>query len=259
MIHQLALVDPGAVIGKNTRVDAFAVISKNVVIGDNCHIQSHAVIMDGARIGNNCTIFPGAVIAGIPQDLKFKGEDSIAEIGNNTTIRECVTINRGTIAKGKTSIGNNCLIMAYSHVAHDCEVKDNVIIGNASQLAGEVEVDNWAILSGSVLVHQFSRIGSHAMVQGGSRLSKDIPPYITAGREPISYAGINVVGLRRRGYTNEQIVNIQEIYRIIYQAGYNNTTAIKKVEMEVPDSEEKEVIISFIKNSQRGIVRGNMD
>lgn len=259
MIHQLALVDPEAIIGKNARIDAFAVINKNVIIGDNCHIHSHAIIMEGARIGNNCKIFPGAVIAGIPQDLKFKGEESVVEVGDNTTIRECVTINRGTIAKGKTSVGNNCLLMAYSHIAHDCIIKDNVIIGNASQLAGEVEIDDWAILSGSVLVHQFSRIGMHVMIQGGSRLSKDIPPYVTAGREPISYAGINAVGLRRRGYTNEQFSNIQEIYRIIYQSGYNNTTAINKIETEVPDSVEKENIISFIKSSQRGIVRGNMD
>lgn len=259
MIHSLALVDPEAVIGKNVIIDAFAVVEKNTVIGEGTHIYSHAVIHSGARIGKNCNIFPNAVIAGIPQDLKFKGEESIAEVGDNTTVRECATINRGTVAKRKTVVGNNCLLMAYSHIAHDCVIKNNVIIGNASQLAGEVEIDDWAIVSGGVLIHQFSRIGVHVMIQGGSRLGKDIPPYVTVGREPLSYAGINVIGLRRRGFSNEQLGNIQEMYRIIYQSGLNNSAAIKRIEVDFPDSEEKENIVSFVKNSQRGIIRGNMD
>ena len=166
-ISPLAVVDPGATIGENVQIDPFAVIEKDVVIGDNCHIFPHAVILNGARIGNNCRIFPGAVIAGIPQDLKFKGEITTAEIGNNTTIRECVTVNRGTASKGKTIVGNDCLIMAYSHVAHDCVVRDHVIIGNASQIAGEVDIDDYAIVSGGTLVHQFSRISKHVMIQGG--------------------------------------------------------------------------------------------
>ncbi len=259
MIHSMALVDPEAVIGKDVTIDAFAVVEKNVVIGDGTHIYNHAIIHSGARIGKNCKVFPGAVIAGIPQDLKFQGEDTIAEIGDNTTVRECVTINRGTAAKGKTIVGSNCLLMACCHVAHDCLLKDNVIIGNAVLLAGEVEIDEWAIVSGGALVHQFSHIGMHAMVQGGARLGKDIPPYVTVGREPLSYAGINIVGLRRRGFTSEQIGNISEMYRIIYQSGFNNSAAIRRIELDFSESEEKENIVNFVKNSQRGIIRGNMD
>ena len=204
-ISPLAVVDPKAQIGENTTVDPFAVIEGDVVIGDNCRIFAHATILNGARIGNHCNIFPCAVIAGIPQDLKFAGEDSIAEIGDYTTIRECATVNRGTASKRKTVIGNHCLIMAYSHVAHDCLLKDFVIIGNASQIAGEVEIDDYAIISGGTLIHQFSRISKHVMVQGGSRVGKDIPPYTLIGRDPIVYCGINIVGLRRRGFTNQQV------------------------------------------------------
>jgi UDP-N-acetylglucosamine acyltransferase len=258
MIHSSALVDPEAVIGENVTIDAFAVVEKNVVIGNNTHILSHAVILNGARIGNNCKVFPGAVIAGIPQDLKFKGEETIAEIGDNTTVRECVTVNRGTASKGKTVVGSNCLLMAYSHVAHDCVIHKNIIIGNATQLAGEVEIDDWAIVAGGTLVHQFTHIGAHVMIQGGSRVAKDIPPYVTVGREPLSYAGINVVGLRRRGFTNEQLGICQEMYRVIYQSGLNNTAAIKQIESDFPDSIEKETVVSFVKNSQRGIIRGNL-
>ncbi|MDR2626949.1 MAG: acyl-ACP--UDP-N-acetylglucosamine O-acyltransferase [Dysgonamonadaceae bacterium] len=258
MIHSSALVDPEAIIGENVIVDAFAVVEKNVVIGDNTRIFSHAVILSGARIGKNCKVFPGAVIAGIPQDLKFKGEETTAEIGDNTTVRECVTVNRGTASKAKTTVGNNCLLMAYCHIAHDCVIHDNVIIGNASQLAGEIEVDGWAIVSGGTLVHQFCHIGAHVMIQGGSKIGKDIPPYITVGREPLSYAGLNVVGLRRRGFTNEQISLCQEMYRVIYQSGLNNTAAIKQIEIDFPKSIEKDTVISFVKNSQRGIIRGNL-
>ena len=259
MIHPLALVDPEATIGNNVTIDAFAVVEKDVIIGENTHVYSHAVIHDGARIGKSCRIFPQAVVAGIPQDLKFNGEKTTAEIGDNTTVRECVTVNRGTATKGKTIVKSNCLLMAYSHIAHDCIINNNVIIGNATQLAGEVEVDDWAIISGGVLVHQFSHIGMHVMVQGGSRLGKDIPPYVTVGREPISYAGINVIGLRRRGFTNEQIIDIQEMYRVIYQSGLNNSAAVKKLDDDFPDSEEKTNIVEFIRNSARGIIRGNMD
>jgi UDP-N-acetylglucosamine acyltransferase len=258
MIHSSAIIDPEAVVGKNVTIDAFVVIEKNVIIGDHTHVYSHAVILNGARIGENCRIFSGAVIAGIPQDLKFKGEETVVEIGNNTTIRECVTVNRGTASKGKTIVGNNCLVMAYSHIAHDCVIHDNVIIGNASQLAGEVEVDDWAIISGGTLVHQFTHIGAHVMTQGGSKIGKDIPPYITVGREPISYAGINVIGLRRRDFSNEQIAICQEMYRIIYQSGLNNTVAIKQIESDFPECTEKETVVNFVKNSQRGIIRGNL-
>lgn len=255
----LAVVHPEAKIGQNVTIDPFAVIEKDVVIGDNCHIYSHAVILDGARIGNNCSIFPGAVIAGIPQDLKFKGEQTTAEIGKNTTIRECVTINRGTASKGKTIVGSDCLIMAYSHIAHDCVLKDHIILGNASQIAGEVEIDDFAIVSGGSLVHQFTRISKHVMVQGGSRIGKDIPPYTLIGRDPIVYCGINIVGLRRRGFTNQQVFLIQDIYRTLYTRGLNNTEAIKAIETEYEASEERDLILNFIKTSERGIVRGSID
>ena len=258
-ISPLAVVHPEAQIGPDTQVDAFAVIEKDVIIGDNCHIYPHTTILDGSRIGNNSSIFPGAVIAGIPQDLKFKGEITTAEIGDNTTIRECVTVNRGTASKGKTVIGSNCLIMAYSHVAHDCVLKDNIIIGNASQLAGEVEVDDFAIVSGGSLVHQFSRISKHVMIQGGSRIGKDIPPYTLIGRDPIVYCGINIVGLRRRGFTNQQVFLIQDIYRTLYTRGLNNTEALKAIETEYEPSVERDLILNFIKSSERGIVRGSID
>ena len=247
----LAVVHPEAKIGQNVTIDPFAVIEKDVVIGDNCHIYSHAVILDGARIGDNCSIFPGAVIAGIPQDLKFKGEQTTAEIGKNTTIRECVTINRGTASKGKTIVGSDCLIMAYSHIAHDCVLKDHIILGNASQIAGEVEIDDFAIVSGGSLVHQFTRISKHVMVQGGSRIGKDIPPYTLIGRDPIVYCGINIVGLRRRGFTNQQVFLIQDIYRTLYTRGLNNTEAIKAIETEYEASEERDLILNFIKTSER--------
>lgn len=258
-ISPLAVVHPEAQIGQNVQIDPFAVIEKDVTIGDNCHIHSHAVIMNGARIGKNCQIFPGVVVAGIPQDLKFAGEMTTAEIGDNTTLRECVTINRGTASKGKTVVGSNCLIMAYSHIAHDCLLKNNIIIGNATQVAGEVEIDDFAIVSGGSLVHQFSRISKHVMVQGGSRIGKDIPPYTLIGRDPIVYCGINIVGLRRRGFTNQQVFLIQDIYRTLYTRGLNNTEAMKAIETEYEASEERDLILNFIKSSQRGIVRGSID
>jgi len=259
MNQVLSNVHPEAVIGKNVTISPFVTIEKNVIIGDNTYIYPNVVILSGARIGNNCRIFPSVVIAAIPQDLKFRGEETIAEIGDNTTIRECVTVNRGTATKGRTIVGNNCLLMAYSHVAHDCVLKDFVILGNATQLAGEVEVDDYAILSGGSLVHQFSKIGMHAMTQGGSRVSKDVPPYIIVGRDPITYSGINIVGLRRRGFDNERISAIQEIYRVLYQSGMNNKEAVKHIEENFPATKEKEIIINFIANSQRGIVRGYLE
>ncbi|MCD7978072.1 MAG: acyl-ACP--UDP-N-acetylglucosamine O-acyltransferase [Tannerellaceae bacterium] len=255
----LAVIHPGAKIGENVTIGPFAVIEEDVVIGDNCEIHPHAVILNGARIGNGCRIFSGAVIAGIPQDLKFAGEKSLAVIGNNTTIRECVTINRGTASRGQTIVGNECLIMAYSHVAHDCILKDHVILGNASQVAGEVEIDDYAIVSGGTLIHQFCRISQHVMVQGGSRIGKDIPPYTLIGRDPVVYCGINIVGLRRRGFTNDQVFLIQDIYRTLYTRGLNNTEALKCIETEYSQSVERDLILDFIKSSSRGIVRGSID
>lgn len=257
-ISNQAYIHPEAKLGENVVVEPFAFVDKNVEIGDGTHIMSGANIRYGSRIGKNCRIFPGAVIGGIPQDLKFKGEDSLAYVGDGTTVRECVTINRGTASKGYTAVGKNCLLMAYSHVAHDCIVKDFVILGNATQLAGEVEVDHHAILSGGTLVHQFTRISAHVMIQGGTRLGKDIPPYIIAGREPVCYSGVNLVGLRRHGFSNEKINEIQEIYRIIYQSGFNFTDAINKIDKEFEETPEMRLIVDFVKNSPRGIVRGYM-
>jgi UDP-N-acetylglucosamine acyltransferase len=259
MHSPLAIIHPEAIIGKNVTIGPFTVIEQDVVIGDNCHIYPHTTILSGARIGAGCQLFPGAVIAGIPQDLKFAGEDSTAEIGDHTTIRECVTINRGTKSKGKTVVGSHCLIMAYSHVAHDCVLKDNIILGNASQIAGEVTIDDYAIVSGGSLVHQFVRISQHVMIQGGSRVGKDIPPYTLIGRDPITYCGINIVGLRRRGFTNQQVYLIQDIYRTLYTRGLNNTEALKAIETEYEPSIERDLILNFIKSSERGIVKGSID
>ena len=249
-------VHPEARIGKDVKIDSFVTIEKDVIIGDSTWIGPNAVIMNGARIGKNCRIYPGAVIAGEPQDLKFQGEYSTVEIGDNTMIHEFATINRGTNARGKTVIGNNCLLMSYTHVAHDCVIKDNCIMGSYAGLAGEVEVDNFAIVSPGTLVHQFVRIGAHVMIQGGSKVSKDIPPYILAGREPVSYTGINSVGLRRRNFSNEVIYEIQEIYRIIYQRNLNISDALDFIEANLQASTERDEVILFIRNSKRGIIRG---
>lgn len=256
MKQPFAYIHPAARIHPSVVIDPFVTIDQNVEIGEGTHICSNVTIMEGARIGKHCTIFPGAVISGIPQDLKFKGEDTVAVIGDNTTIRECVTVNRGTVAKGKTVVGNNCLIMAYSHVAHDCLVGDNVIISNSSQLAGEVQVDDFAVIGGGTLIHQFSHLGTHVMIQGGSRINKDIPPFVKAGRDPIAYTGINSIGLRRRNFTNDQIREIQEIYRYLYLSRLNVTDAVDRIEAELPATKERDEIIEFIRNSKRGIVRG---
>ena len=256
MKQPLAYVHPAAKIASNVVIDPFVTIDQNVEIGEGTRIGSNVTILEGARIGKNCTICSGAVISGVPQDLKFRGEDSVAIIGDNTTIRECVTINRGTASKGKTVVGSNCLIMAYCHVAHDCVIGDNVIMSNATQVAGEVVIDNFAVIGGGALIHQFSHIGQHVMVQGGALVNKDIPPYVKAGREPIAYAGINSIGLRRRNFTNEQIREIQEIYRYLYLSGLNNSDAVERIEAELPASKERDEIILFVRNSKRGFIRG---
>ena len=256
MKQPLAYVHPAAKIASNVVIDPFVTIDQNVEIGEGTRIGSNVTILEGARIGKNCTIFPGAVISAIPQDLKFNGEDTVAIIGDNTTLRECVTVNRGTAAKGKTVVGNNCLIMAYSHIAHDVCVGDNVIMSNCTQVAGEVVIDNYAVIGGGALIHQFSHIGAHVMVQGGALINKDIPPYVKAARTPISYAGVNSIGLRRRNFTNEKICEIQEIYRYLYLSGMNNSDAIERIEAELPASKERDEIIMFVRNSKRGIIRG---
>ena len=255
MISPLAYIDPEAVIGENCEIGAFAYIDKNVVIGDNCEIMPHASVLYGTRMGNNNKVFHGAVIGGVPQDLKFKGEDTTCEIGDNNTIRENVTINRGTASRGKTVVGSNNLFMENSHIGHDCIIGNGIIIGNSSKMAGEVVIDDNAILSACVLVHQFCHIGGYIMVQGGSRTSMDIPPYIIVGREPARYCGLNIVGLRRRGYSNETITNIRNAYRLIYESDNNVSTGLAKIKETIPMTPEIEYIVNFIeKQSERGII-----
>jgi UDP-N-acetylglucosamine acyltransferase len=256
MNQPLSYVHPDAIIAKNVVIEPFTTIDKNVKIGQGSWIGPNVTIMEGTRIGKNCNIFPGAIIGGVPQDLKFKGEKTTAEIGDNTTIRECVTINRGTLSRGKTALGSNCLVMAYSHIAHDCFVGNNCIFSNNSTLAGDVTVGEYVILAGMTAVHQFCSIGSHAFVAGGSLVRKDIPPFVKAAREPLSYAGINSVGLRRRGFTPEKIKEIQDIYRILYQKNLNNTQATQIIEAEMEASTERDDILLFIRESQRGIMKG---
>lgn len=256
MKQPLAYIHPAAKIHPSVIIDPFVTIEGDVEIGEGTRICSNVTIMDGAKIGKNCRIFPGAVIGAVPQDLKFRGEKTTAVIGDNTTIRECVTIHRGTASKGTTIVGNNCLLMAYVHVAHDCVIGNNIILANSTQLAGEVVVDDWAIVGGGSLVHQFTHIGSHVMIQGGSLIGKDIPPYVKAGREPISYAGVNSIGLRRRNFSNDTIREIQDIYRFLYLSRMNVTDALDAIEAELPATKERDEIILFIRNSKRGIIRG---
>lgn len=256
MIHQLTAVDPRAKIGKNVTIEPFTTISANVSIGSDTWIGPNVTIMENVRIGKNCKIFPGTVIGAIPQDLKFDGEETEVIIGDGTTLRECVTINRGTKALGYTKVGNNCLIMATSHVAHDCVIGDNVIIANGCGIAGHVEIGDFVVMGGLSAVQQFGKIGKHVMISGGSLIRKDIPPYVKVAREPISYAGINSVGLRRRGFTNDKIFEIQKIYRAIFQMKMNTTQAIEFVEKEMLPTVERDEIITFIQNSPRGIVKG---
>jgi UDP-N-acetylglucosamine acyltransferase len=255
MISPLAHIHPNAQLGKDVTVDPFAVVEDDVQIGDGTHIMSGAVIMKKVVIGKCCKIFPGAVIGAIPQDLKFNGEDTIVQIGDNTTIRECVTVNRGTKDKWKTVVGSNCLLMAYAHIAHDCILGDHVIIANSVQLAGHVEIGDHAIIGGMAAAIQFSKIGAHTYIAGGTEIIKDVPPYIKAGRSPLSYAGVNSVGLQRRGFTSEKINGISEIYRNIYLRGLNITQATQIIEKELPESEEKTEILEFIKASKRGILK----
>ncbi len=256
MNQPLAYVHPGAKIAKNVVIEPFTTIHNNVIIGEGTWIGSNVTIMEGARIGKNCSIFPGSVISAIPQDKKFNDEETTTEIGDNTTIRECVTINRGTSDRMRTVIGKNCWIMAYCHIAHDCIVGDNCIFSNNSTLAGHVNVGDFAILAGMSAVQQYCSIGSHAFVTGGSLVRKDVPPFVKAGREPLSYVGINSIGLRRRGFTTEKIREIQDIFRILYQKNYNNSQAVSIIEAEMQASAERDEILEFIKNSQRGIMKG---
>lgn len=256
MNNQFISIHPDAKIGQNVVIEPFTTIHGDVVIGDNTWISSNVTIMDGARIGKNCSIFPGAVISAIPQDLKFSGEVTTAEIGDNVTIRECVTINRGTVDRMKTVVGSNSLLMAYTHIAHDCVIGNHCIIANSVNMAGHVVVQDYARIGGMTAIHQFVNVGRHVMISGGALVRKDIPPFIKAGREPLSYMGVNSIGLRRMGYSNETINSIQEVYRKIYLSGLNITNGLQTIERELDPSPERDEIILFIQGASRGIIRG---
>ncbi len=254
--QDLAYIHPDAQIGENVKIDPFAVIEEDVIIGEGTWIGSNVTIMSGTRIGKNCRVFPGAVIGAIPQDLKFEGEKTIVEIGNNNTIREFVTINRGTNASGKTKVGNGNLIMAYVHLAHDVVIGNNCVLANSVALAGHIIVSDWAIIGGVTAIHQFVHIGEHVMISGGSLVRKDVPPFVKAAREPLSFAGINSLGLRRRGFSDRIIRQIQDTYRILYQSGLNNKKALDKIEFDIPKSKERDLVLNFIRSSERGIMKG---
>lgn len=257
-IHPLATVSPNAKLGENVEVGPYAFIDDHVEIGDNCKIHPHATIYPYVKMGSDCQVFPGAVVGAVPQDLKFDGEITYVEIGNRVTIRECATINRGTKASGKgvTRVGDDTLIMSYVHIAHDCRVGNHCILVSYVGIAGETDVDDWAIIGGNSSVHQFSHIGTHAMVGGCSAVNKDIPPYAICGRTPLCFAGINIVGLRRRGFDSDMIRNIKDIYDTIYFQGLNFADGCAKVEAGFPQTKERDIILDFIRNSKRGIVRG---
>ncbi len=251
----LSLIHPNAKIGKNVKIDPFVVIEDDVEIGDDCWIGPHVTIFPGARIGRGCKIFPGASISAVPQDLKFGGEYTTCEIGENNIIREYVTINRGTSASGKTVVGNNNLIMAYSHVAHDCVIGNNCILANSATLAGHIIVDDFAIIGGQCAIHQFCRIGKHVILMGGSLVDKDIPPYVKGGKFPVSYCGVNSVGLSRRGFSQEQINNIQNLYRTVFQKGLTYTNALEELK-QLASTPEGEEIIAFMESAERGLMKG---
>lgn len=255
MIQSLAYIHPEAQIGADVVIEPFAMIHKDVIIGDGTWVGSHAVINDGARIGRSCKIYPGAVVSAVPQDLKYQNEVTHTYIGDNTIIREYATISRGTDEHWKTEVGSNCLVMAYAHIAHDCRVGNNCIVGNNVQVAGHVHIGDWAIVSALSAVHQFVKIGSHAFIAGASLVRKDVPPFVKAAREPLSYAGINSVGLRRRGFSGEQILDIQNIYRYLYMQNLNNTDAIALIEEEIATSSVRSEIIEFVRASERGIIK----
>ena len=256
-IHPLAVVHPGARLGDNVEVGPFAFIDDHVEIGDGSRILPHATIFSYVRMGKGCTVYPGAVVGAIPQDLKYEGEVTWVEMGDDVTVRECATVNRGTLASGKgtTRIGDHTLLMSYVHVAHDCNIGRHCILTSYVGIAGETDIEDWAILGGGSKAHQFSRIGTHAMVGGTCRITKDVPPYVLCGREPLSYVGVNIVGLRRRGFTSDQIRNIKDIYETIYFEGLNVSDGCAKVESGFPSSEERDTILRFIRSSTRGIIR----
>jgi UDP-N-acetylglucosamine acyltransferase len=256
MKHPQSVISPKAQLHESVEVGPFTIIHDNVIIGEGTKIHSNVALYPGTIIGNNCEVYPGAVIGVIPQDLKFEGENTTVEIGNNTIIRECVTIHRATKDKWKTSIGNNCLLMTYVHVAHDCQIGNNVILASYTGLSGHVTIDDFAILEGKVAAQQFAHIGRHAFVGGASLVRKNIPPFIKAAREPLTFAGVNSVGLRRRGFSDEEIKSIEDIYRIIYIQNSNVSKALEIVKETIEPSEIRDEIIHFIENSDKGVIRG---
>ncbi|MFT4660727.1 MAG: UDP-N-acetylglucosamine acyltransferase [Patiriisocius sp.] len=256
MISERAAVSDKAKIGKNVTIEPFAFIADDVIIGDGAWVGPNSTILDGARIGKNCKIFPGAVISAIPQDLKFNGEVTQTEIGDNTIIRECVTVNRGTDDKGKTVVGSGCLLMAYVHVGHDTIVGNHCVLANAVTIAGHVVIEDYAILEGLVAIQQFVKIGAHTFIAGGSKVRKNVPPYVKAAREPLSFIGVNTIGLKRRGFEDTVIQHIEDIYRNIYVFNKNIGSAIKIVDAEMSQTPERDRILEFIRNSENGIMRG---
>jgi len=252
----LAYIHPGAKIANNVKIEPFSTIYDNVEIEEGTWIGPNVTIMEGARIGKNCKIFPGTVISAVPQDLKYQGEKTLTYIGDNTVIRECVTVNKGTNALGYTKIGKNCLIMATVHIAHDCVIGDNVILVNGVGLAGHIEIGDYAFVGGMSAVHQFTKIGEHSFIAGGSHVRKDVPPFVKAARNPLSYVGINSIGLRRRGFTSDKIMELQSIYRVLFQKSKNVTQALALLEAEFEATPERDQIIQFIQGSPRGVMKG---
>jgi len=252
----LRAISPKAKIGQNVQIGPFTYIEDDVVIGDNCVIANNVSILNGARIGDNCRIFPGAVISAVPQDLKYQGEQTLVEVGNNVIIRECCTLNRGTTAANRTAVGDNTLLMAYVHIAHDCIIGRNCILANNATLAGHIEIDDYARIGGMVAVHQFVRIGGNVMVGGGSLVRKDVPPYVMAAREPLSYAGVNRVGLRRAGFSREEIHHLEDIYRILFVRGLSVRRALETIENEIEPSKYRDQIVTFVRGANRGLMKG---
>ncbi len=255
MISPLAYIHPDAKIGKNVTVEPFAYIAGDVEIGDDCYIGPHASIHDGARIGRGCRIHMCASISCLPQDLKFKGEKTTAVIGEYNDIREYVTISRGTASTGTTIVGSHNLIMAYAHVAHDCVVGDRCVIANRVSLAGEVHIGNWVVIGGHAAIHQWTHVGDHAMIQGGALLGQDVPPYVIVRNDTMRYAGVNKIGLSRRGFTDEQIASIHNTCRILFQSGLNYSNACTEVETQIPASPERDYLVEFIRSSKRGVIK----
>ena len=256
MISPLANVSSKAQIGNNVTIEAFATIYDDVVIGDNTHIHPNAIIYPDTTIGSNCQIFPGALIGIVSQDLKYKGEKAKTTIGNNTIIREYATVHKGTADRMLTAIGDNCLIMAYAHVAHDCILGNNIILANYVGLAGHITIEDFVIIEGYAAIQQFIRIGAHSFIAGASKIRKNVPPFIRVAREPLQYIGVNTVGLARRGFEKETINQIEDIYRLIFVRGHNVTNALALVDVEIPESDVKKQIVDFIKSSTDGIVKG---